>query len=150
MKKDNTKVEKSKVSKKEENIFEGKYVAGLGRRKTAVARVRLYTKGKGIVMINGNKIEEYLNESETVIAMQPLKLTSHLDDLNFSIVAKGGGKNGQADAIRLGITRALVLFDKELEVQLKAKGFTTRDARKKERKKPGLKKARKAPQWSKR
>jgi small subunit ribosomal protein S9 len=79
-----------------------------------------------------------------------LKATSHLKDLDVSIVAKGSGKNGQAEAVRHGIARALCEYDKELRPVLKAKGWLTRDDRKKERKKPGLKKARRAPQWSKR
>ncbi len=137
-----------KVSTK--TIFTGKYIQSIGRRKTAVAQVRLYKKGKGRIIVNGVELDKYLTENGLIIATQALKLTSHLDDLDFSIIAKGGGKDGQAGAIRLGITRTLIIFDKDLEAVLKSKGFTTRDARRKERKKPGLKKARKAPQWSKR
>ncbi|MCK4554753.1 30S ribosomal protein S9, partial [Candidatus Parcubacteria bacterium] len=119
--------------------------------KTAVAQVRLYQNGKGIIMINQQKVNQYfLVVLLRNIVNQPLKLTGHLRDLNISILVRGGGKKAQAEAVRHGIVRALVKFDKELKPSLKAKGWLTRDARKKERKKPGLKKARRAPQWSKR
>jgi small subunit ribosomal protein S9 len=133
------------------SIFENrKYTEAVGRRKTAVARVRLYEEGEGHIAVNGAKLNDYFDEGRIIIAKQPLKATSHLKDLDISIVAKGSGKNGQAEAIRHGITRALIEYDKELRPVLKAKGWVTRDDRKKERKKPGLKKARRAPQWSKR
>jgi len=141
-----------KEQKIEEPIkFKGKFIPALGKRKTAVAQVRLYKNGKGVIVINQQKINQYFPVVlfRTVIN-QPLKLTGHLRDLNFSILVKGGGKKAQAEAIRHGIVRALIEFDKELKPGLKAKGWLTRDARKKERKKPGLKKARRAPQWSKR
>jgi small subunit ribosomal protein S9 len=79
-----------------------------------------------------------------------LKLSGHLRDLNISIIIKGGGKRGQAEAVRHGLVRALIAFDENIKPSLKAKGWLARDARRKERKKPGLKKARRAPQWSKR
>jgi len=85
-----------------------------------------------------------------VVVTQPLKLIGRLKDFDFSILVKGGGKRAQAEATRHAIARALVIFNKETRPVLKAKGFLTRDARKTERKKPGLKKARRAPQWSKR
>ena len=131
--------------------FKGKFIPALGKRKTAVAQVRLYQNGKGIIMINQQKINQYFPVVLLGnIVNQPLKLTGHLRDLNISILVRGGGKKTQAEAVRHGIVRALVKFDKELRPSLKAKGWMTRDARKKERKKPGLKKARRAPQWSKR
>lgn len=143
--------EEKKEKTEEVAKFKGKYIPAIGRRKTAVAQVRLYKKGEGNIVINDKKISQYLTSSLfRNIVSQPLKLTGHLRDLDISILAKGGSKKTQAEAIRHGITRALVEFDKELRSSLKAKGWLTRDARKKERKKPGLKKARKAPQWSKR
>ncbi|MFH1822092.1 MAG: 30S ribosomal protein S9 [Patescibacteria group bacterium] len=130
--------------------FKGKYIQAIGRRKTSVAQVRLYKQGKGNIVINNLKVNKYFDVFDAIIMGQPLKLAGQLRDLDFSIVVKGGGKRGQAEAARHGIARALVLFDEELKKPLKAKGWLTRDSRKKERKKPGLKKARKAPQWSKR
>lgn len=130
--------------------LKGKYSALIGRRKTATARVRVYKKGNGAIMINGLKISEYFSADKIGIVKSPLKLVGKLRDFNISVVVKGGGKKGQADAIRHGISRALIEEDKELRSVLKLKGWLTRDARKKERKKPGLKRARRAPQWSKR
>ncbi len=130
--------------------FKGKYINAIGRRKKSSARIRIYKKGTGIIVINNFKAEEYLNQDYIKILKQPLKLTGHLRDLDISILVKGGGKKGQAEAIRHGLSRALLAIDKDLRPALKAKGFLTRDARRKERKKPGLKKARRAPQWSKR
>ncbi len=139
------------MTKKEEQIkFQGKYIETIGRRKVATARVRLYKKGKGVVIVNNKKFTEYFSPDKSNIIKQVLKLTGHLRDLDFSILAKGGGLKGQAEAIRHGIVRALVKMDEELKPALKAKGWLSRDSRRKERKKPGLKKARRAPQWSKR
>lgn len=135
---------------KENKQFKGKYISATGRRKVSVARVRLYKKGEGEVYLNDIDLSKYLSAAYQSIVKQPLKLTGHLKDLDFSIVVNGGGKRGQAEAIRHGISRTLVSLDEELKKPLKAKGFLTRDARIKERKKPGLKKARRAPQWSKR
>ena len=146
-----------KVNKKTEeknNIepikFSGKYIKAVGRRKTSVAQTRLYENGRGVLIVNGMKINEYFGNVKSAVATQALKLTGHLRDFNFSILVKGGGKSGQAEAIRHSIARILVSFNEELKSVLKAKNLLTRDSRKKERKKPGLKKARKAPQWSKR
>ena len=130
--------------------FKGRYIGIIGRRKSAVARIRLYKKGNGLIVINNQRVNQYFTPDKISILRQPLKLTGNLRDLNFSIIVKGGGKKGQAEAVRNGISKALVEFDKELKPNLKAKGWLTRDARRKERKKPGLKKARRAPQWSKR
>lgn len=131
--------------------FKGKFISTLGKRKTAVAQVRLYKNGKGIIIVNQQRINQYFLTAEfRTIVNQPLKLTGHLRDLNFSILVKGGGKKTQAEAIRHGIARVLIEFDKELKPALKAESWLTLDTRKKERKKPGLKKARRAPQWSKR
>ncbi len=130
--------------------FKGRYIGIIGRRKSAVARIRLYSKGNGSIVINDQRANQYFTPDKVSILRQPLKLTGHLRDLNFSIIIKGGGKKGQAEAVRNGISRALVKLDEELKPNLKVKGWLTRDARRKERKKPGLKKARRAPQWSKR
>jgi small subunit ribosomal protein S9 len=139
-----------KKEKIEDVKFSGKYLKSIGRRKTSVAQVRLYKKGKGNIIVNEKKLNDYFPADKTVVLTQPLKTTGHLRDLDFSVVVKGGGSSSQAEAIRHGISRALILFEKDLKSPLKSKGWLTRDSRKKERKKPDLKKARKAPQWSKR
>ena len=123
---------------------------GTGRRKSSIARVRL-VEGKGTITINGKDINEYLGpETLKVIVRQPLTITNTLDKYDVITSVKGGGFTGQAGAIRLGIARALLEANAEYRPTLKAAGFLTRDPRKKERKKYGLKKARKAPQFSKR
>ena len=123
---------------------------GTGRRKSAVARVRLIP-GKGAITINGRDIDDYFGlETLKLIVRQPLVLTETLGNVDIVVNVYGGGKTGQAGAIRHGITRALIEFRPELRADLKKAGFVTRDARKKERKKYGLKKARRAPQFSKR
>jgi small subunit ribosomal protein S9 len=121
-----------------------------GRRKEAVARVRL-TPGSGEFLINGRALEDYFpTRVHRMVAQSPLRSIGR--DKEFDVVASitGGGVNGQAGALRLGIARALLELDPELRAQLKAEGFLRRDAREKERRKYGLKKARKAPQYSKR
>ncbi len=130
--------------------LKGKYFSTIGRRKTSTARVRIYKKGTGAMIINNMKAEDYFSADGLKIVKQPLKLTGNLKDFTISAICAGGGKRGQAEAVRHGISRALVNMDEEVKPALKAKGWMTRDARKKERKKPGLKKARRAPQWSKR
>ena len=130
--------------------FKGKYIKTVGRRKTAIAEVRIYPEGEGKVIINGKTAEGYFGEDKASIALSPIKLTSHTKDFDLSILAHGGGTNAQAEAVRHGLARALLAIDEELKGTLKAKGWLTRDSRKVERKKPGLKKARRAPQWSKR
>ena len=131
---------------------------GTGRRKTSVARVRL-TSGKGKVTVNGKDVHEYFPYETLVMdLMQPLNVTSTAELFDVDADVHGGGFQGQAGAVRLGITRALLDYDKttpsdsenSFRKTLKVNGFITRDARKKERKKPGLKKARRAPQFSKR
>ena len=123
---------------------------GTGRRKCSVARVRI-TTGAGKIEINGKTIDEYFDlETLKTIVRQPLVLTETLNNVDVVVNIYGGGKAGQAGAIRHGITRALIEFRPELRDELKKAGFVTRDARKKERKKYGLKKARRAPQFSKR
>ena len=123
---------------------------GTGKRKTSVARVRL-TTGSGNITVNGKDMKEYfVIESLIADAKQPLVLTELLNSVDIRANIYGGGIAGQAGALRHGITKALIEFKPELRAELKKAGFVTRDARKKERKKYGLKKARKAPQFSKR
>jgi small subunit ribosomal protein S9 len=121
-----------------------------GRRKTSSARVYL-TKGKGKISVNDRSLEDYFGrEVAQMLVKQPLKLLDLDEKVDLKIMVKGGGSFGQAGAIRHGISRALLEFDEELRPQLKQAGFLTRDPRKVERKKPGLKKARKREQYSKR
>lgn len=123
---------------------------GTGRRKSAVARVRLLP-GQGKVTINDTPFEEYfVYEDLRQDAISPLKLTGNLDGFDVVATVKGGGYAGQAGALRLGIARALLEFNPDLRKTLKTSGLLTRDSRKKERYKYGLKKARKSPQFSKR
>ena len=123
---------------------------GTGRRKHSVARVRLY-KGKGEFTVNGRTIDEYFGlDTLKLIARQPLALTETADKFDVVVNVAGGGVTGQAGAIRHGVARALLEFDAELRPELKKAGFLTRDPRMKERKKYGLKAARRAPQFSKR
>ncbi len=127
-----------------------KYYYGTGRRKHSVARVRIYP-GSGNVTINGRDIDNYFGlETLKLIARQPLALTDTLDKFDVVCTVAGGGVTGQAGAIRHGLTRALIRYDEELRPVLKKAGFITRDPRMKERKKYGLKAARRAPQFSKR
>ncbi len=139
-----------KETAKNEVTFKGKYISTIGRRKTAVAQIRLYTEGEGKLIVNGKELVKYFPEVKAELAMQPLKAASHEADMDMSVLVKGGGTNAQAEAIRHGIARALLTMDEEYKGMLKAKGWLTRDSRKVERKKFGLKKARRAPQWSKR
>lgn len=143
---DKTKTDKKDAAPK----LKGRYIEAIGRRKRSVARVRLYKKGKGIILVNDHRLNRYFSDDKVTTVKQPLKLTGVLKDLDFSIVVKGGGSQGQAEAVRHGISRALVKINEEYKPALKAKGWISRDARRKERKKPGLRKARRAPQWSKR
>lgn len=124
---------------------------GTGRRKRAIARVRLIPGGEGNIVINKRTIDQYFGlETLKFIVRQPLVLTSTLDKYDVAVNVRGGGTTGQAGAIRHGVARALCLADATLRPALKAAGFLTRDPRMKERKKYGLHKARKAPQFSKR
>jgi ribosomal protein S9/S16 len=132
-------------------MFEGKpYFYGTGRRKSSVARVRVYN-GTGKITINDRDIEDYFGlETLKLIVRQPLALTGNADKFDIVCRVAGGGVTGQAGAIRHGLSRALLQFDEELRPILKKAGFLTRDPRMKERKKYGLKGARRAPQFSKR
>ncbi len=126
-------------------------VLGTGRRKSSIARVRLTPNGKGQFIINGKDIEEYFALGTLKqVAKQPLELVEAGDKYDVAVTVHGGGLTGQAGAIKLGIARALNRADENLHTDLKKAGFLSRDARAKERKKPGLKKARKAPQFRKR
>ena len=127
-----------------------KYVEAVGRRKTAIARVRL-TKGKGGIIINNRKLEEYFPlDKMRLTLMSPLERMKLKEHVGVSAKVLGGGLMAQAEAIRLGIARAMVKQNPESKLQLRAFGFLTRDSRMVERKKYGLKKARRAPQWAKR
>ena len=141
------------MAKENKNVY-----TGTGRRKTSIARVTL-TPGTGKITVNGQDVHDYLPYEVLVMDLtQPLDVTNTREMFDVDAKVKGGGFTGQTGAIRLGIARALLMYDaatpKDSENSfrriLKANGFITRDARKKERKKPGLKKARRAPQFSKR
>jgi small subunit ribosomal protein S9 len=130
--------------------FEGRFKQGRGGRKTATAQVRLYPKNTGI-MVNGKEYTKYFPQlRHQMMITAPLTLTELLSVIGVSAHVNGGGINGQAEAIRHGIARALLTHDITLRKQLKREGFLTRDPRAVERKKYGLKKARRAPQWAKR
>jgi small subunit ribosomal protein S9 len=127
------------------------YYEGIGRRKQASARVRLFPGGTGNLIINDKDGSDYLSRFGDVdILLEPLRLIGQDKHYNISVHVSGGGITGQRDAIRLGIARALLQIDPDLKPSLKASKFLTRDARVKERKKPGLKRARKAPTYTKR
>ncbi len=128
-----------------------KYNYGTGRRKSSVARVRVYENGTGSIIINGRDIDEYFGlETLKLVIRQPLVATDTLGKVDVIATVAGGGVSGQAGAIRHGISRALLTLNPENRPALKAAGFLTRDPRMKERKKYGLKGARRAPQFSKR
>ena len=128
-----------------------KYHYGTGRRKSSVARVRVYENGTGSIIINGRDIDDYFGlETLKLIVRQPLVTTELLGKVDIEATVAGGGVTGQAGAMRHGISRALLLVNGEFRPTLKAAGFLTRDPRMKERKKYGLKAARRAPQFSKR
>ena len=137
---------------------EAKKYTGTGHRKTSVARVTL-TPGKGKITVNGRDVDQYFTDKLLVLDLcQPLDVTNTREMFDVDVKVNGGGLSGQAGATRLGITRALLVYNANTPVDsensfrkvLKSEGFITRDSRKKERKKPGLKKARRAPQFSKR
>ena len=128
-----------------------KYFYGTGRRKSSVARVRVYENGTGSIIINGRDMDDYFGlETLKLVVRQPLVTTDLLGKVDIVVTVAGGGVSGQAGAIRHGIARALLLADETYRGALKAAGLLTRDPRMKERKKYGLKAARRAPQFSKR
>lgn len=126
------------------------YFYSVGKRKTAVARVRIYQDGKGDVTVNGQPIKDYLAGIQIENVTAPFVQTSTKGQFDVEATVLGGGKSAQSDAIRHGVSRALLLFNPELRHELKQAGFLRRDSRIKERKKPGLHRARRAPQFSKR
>ena len=128
-----------------------KYFYGTGRRKSSVARVRVYENGTGSIIINGREIDNYFGlDTLKLIVNQPLVAANLVGKVDVVVTVAGGGVSGQAGAIRHGVSRALLLLNPEFRAALKAAGFLTRDPRMKERKKYGLKAARRAPQFSKR
>ena len=141
---------KKTTAKKATKAAKAQEFQGTGRRKCSVARVRIAV-GSGNITVNGVELDKYFElDTLKTIVKQPLVLTETLNSVDVIANIYGGGKTGQAGALRHGITRALMEFRPELRPELKKAGFVTRDARKKERKKYGLKKARRAPQFSKR
>lgn len=130
----------------------GEYYYGMGRRKTAVARVRLFPNGNGSITVNGRSAKAYFGPRESINAtlVAPLRLLELAEQYDMTVRVVGGGTNGQAGAIRHGVARALLRVNPEWKPVLRKAGYLTRDPRMKERKKPGLKRARKAPQYTKR
>ncbi len=144
-------------TKKEETTEEKKkrvrhsYLYAVGRRKKAIARVRLFKKGEGKIIVNDKDFKQYFPTFELQnIILAPLESIGKLKEFDLTIKVQGGGIKGQAEAVCHGLARAIVVFDKELRQTLKPNGYLKRDPRRKERKKPGLKRARRAPQWAKR
>jgi len=128
-----------------------KYYQTIGRRKTAIAQVRLFPGGTGKITVNGNEFEKHFSTGTArAKILIPLIQVGKNDSVDITIRVVGGGLTGQADAVTLGIARALVKLDESMKTVVKANGFLTRDARKKERKKFGLRGARRAKQWRKR
>jgi small subunit ribosomal protein S9 len=134
------------------DTIKGEYYYGMGRRKTAVARVRLYPNGDGSITINGKTAQAYFGIRDTHMATMnaPLRVLELGNSYNMSVRVVGGGTSGQAGAIRHAVARALLRVNPEWKLSLRKAGYLTRDPRMKERKKPGLKRARKAPQYTKR
>lgn len=126
------------------------YFSTIGKRKTAIARVKAYPGGSGLCSINGKSVEEYFDGVASENACSPLACTETKAMFDIEARVTGGGKPAQSDAVRHGVSRALILFNPELRPALKRAGFLRRDPRIKERKKPGLRRARRAPQFSKR
>jgi small subunit ribosomal protein S9 len=134
------------------DTIKSEYYYGMGRRKTAVARVRLFPNGDGSVTVNGKSGRMYFGQREALTAqvVAPLRLLEVADQYTMTVRVVGGGSSGQAGAIRHGVARALLRVNPEWKQALRKAGYLTRDPRMKERKKPGLKRARKAPQYTKR
>lgn len=156
-KKETTKKPSAKKAKAAEtkkapaHVATGEYFYALGRRKSGTAQVRVYLKGSGKLVVNDKPMTEYFPVEDLQDAiMVPLKAAGISETADVVAQAKGGGIRGQADAVKLGIARALLVHNPDLRATLKPLGVLTRDPREKERKKYGLKKARKSPQWAKR
>jgi len=144
-------VVKEEIEKPKEETTQVKYFEGVGRRKTAVARVRLFTRGEKTILINDKPLVNYFSSSELEqTATSALTTMKCLDRFRVVVKVRGGGLHAQAEAIRHGTARALVLFNPDFRKRLRKAGYLTRDSRERERKKFGLKRARRAPQWSKR
>ena len=127
------------------------YFEGVGRRKRATARVRVHMNGTGNVIVNDKPLEAYFPRSgDAQNAMEALDVTNTRGRFDVTVLVKGGGITGQAEAVTMGLARALIKFDEEMRPSLRKAGLLTRDPREKERKKPGLKRARKAPTYTKR
>ncbi|MCC6906025.1 MAG: 30S ribosomal protein S9 [Anaerolineae bacterium] len=127
------------------------YYEGVGRRKTSSARVRIYPNGTGRVIVNDKPVEEFFPRvGDATNLMKPLEAAGMAGRFDVTVQVAGGGITGQSDAVKLGMARALVRYDEELRSPMRKAGLLTRDARAKERKKPGLKRARKAPTYTKR
>jgi small subunit ribosomal protein S9 len=140
----------TKITIKKIDLIKDKYIRAVGRRKSSVATIHLFNE-KGDITINNKVIDDYFKyKVYGDLILEPLKLVGASGKFKISIQVKGGGKRGQVGAIQLGIARVLVKLDPDLRKTLKANGLLKRDPRVKERKKPGLKRARKSPQWSKR
>lgn len=130
---------------------EGTYIQALGRRKAAIAQVRVYPSGSGKVTVNGREVKDYFKlETERNNALLPLQEVGRMDSVDVTVRAVGGGTRGQSDAVKLGLARALVKENDAFKTALKTKGYLSRDARTKERKKFGLRGARRSRQWRKR
>lgn len=144
------------TDKKEEAKKDSRYFYAVGRRKTSVAKVKLFVdenskENQNFISVNGQKPEDYFPVARLVETVKaPLEMAGEAGKFTAEVKVSGGGTTAQADAALLGIARALVVFNEELKPILKSKSYLTRDPRKVERKKPGLKKARRAPQWAKR
>lgn len=149
----NPKTRKTAVIEKKEGVISAgkKYLYALGRRKTAVARVRLIPGGKGVITINSRALHDYFPRPPLAREVsRPLEQVGLSKNCDVTALVQGGGIRAQAESVRLAIARALVKSNATLRPSLKPLGLLTRDPRKKERKKPGLKRARRAPQWQKR
>lgn len=130
---------------------DNRYFYAVGRRKTSAAQVRLYPEGTGRVTVNDKPVDVYFTRPQDLVMLAaPLRATGHDQTFDVTVVVRGGGVSGQSEAVAHGVARALLKYDEELRPTLRRGGYLTRDARMKERKKPGLKRARKAPQYTKR
>ena len=138
------------ILEKEAKDTKNEYIFQTGRRKTATAKVKLFKNGKGEIKVNNMAIKKFLPENQVEKIQNVFKLIGQEEKLDVKAEVLGGGLTGQAEAIAHGIAKALVILNKNFKKPLKKAGLLTRDSRKKERKKPGLKRARRAPQWQKR
>jgi small subunit ribosomal protein S9 len=128
-----------------------RYYEGVGRRKRATARVRIYANGSGQFLVNDKPLEDYFRRLiDRVEVRRPFQATGTMNDFDVTVQVKGGGMTGQSGAVKMGLARALVEYDDNMRTPLRRGGHLTRDSREKERKKPGLKRARKAPTYTKR